>query len=45
MRGVKAGIIQGDGIDKLCSIASSDLSLATSAITCSTGTLVVPSGS
>ena len=48
MRGLGAGAVLNEGSiggDECCNAASSDISLATSAITCSTGTLVVPSGS
>ena len=47
IRGLEGGIVNEGciGVDKRCNAASSDESLATSAITCSTGTLVVPSGS
>lgn len=48
MRELEAGIVLNEGsvgVDELCIAASSVISLATSAITCSTATLVVPSGS
>ena len=40
-----AGIVLNECVGKCCNAASSDISLTTSAITCSTGTLGVPSGS